>query len=500
MAAGSGSRRGRRGTSRRPSRPGGCACRVRACLLGPRGRILLYPGHGDVLEGLGLRPVRVQRRVDPGILCGQHGIPLDRSSEPRRPHVHRLRHPAFVRPLRHGAADRPLLLGHRAAPRRGRDRDRRRLRRQGQTQITLANVRVDQTWGSFQLSGALHQISVGGATNTVFGTPIPGVGAGGVPILTPNPITVGTQGFRPDTEYGYAIQAGAKINLPWIAPGDLLYLQAAYARGGLDYTISGNWVFGGATGSQGGFGGTLGRFNVNTVDGVIDQFGEVNLSRSWSALAAFLHYWTPQLRSGFAVGYSKIEFPGANTLFVGGVIPGTIVNPVPGGAPFAPNIAAAAFAGFGTSGQANLRDFSLLNVAANLIWSPVRDLDIGVEVTYDRLKITAASPTSTSAATCPCSPPASSASARRRRSARSRRATRTSGAGGSASIGTSDRLQADRMREAPASRRGFSFGTEVWQIRPRPAAAAWFEAKRGPTGAAAPPGSPQPLGHQVRPA
>ena len=42
----------------------------------------------------------------------------------------------------------------------------------------------------------------------------------------------------------------------------------------LDYTISGNWVFGGATGSQGGFGGTLGRFAVNTVDGIVDQFGE----------------------------------------------------------------------------------------------------------------------------------------------------------------------------------------------------------------------------------
>ncbi|MCC2653030.1 MAG: Porin subfamily, partial [Microvirga sp.] len=32
-----------------------------------------------------------------------------------------------------------------------------------------------------------------------------------------------------------------------------------------------------------------------------------------------------------------------------------------------------------------LRDFRLLNLAANLIWSPVRDLDIGVEVAYDRI-------------------------------------------------------------------------------------------------------------------
>ena len=222
----------------------------------------------------------------------------------------------------------------------------------------------------------------GRTTNTQFGVPITTIGPGGVPIVTPTSVTVGTQGFRPDTEYGYALQAGAKINLPWIAPGDLLYLQAAYARGGLDYTISGNWVFGGATGSQGGFGGTLGRFAVNTVDGIVDQFGETNLSRSWSVVAAFLHYWTPQLRSGFSVGYSNVEYPGANTLFVGGVIPGTVLNPAPGAPPFAFGSAAQTFATTGT-----LRDFRLVNLAANLIWSPVRDLDIGVEVAYDRINV-----------------------------------------------------------------------------------------------------------------
>ena len=141
-------------------------------------------------------------------------------------------------------------------------------------------------------------------------------------------------------------------------------------------------MFGGATGSQGGFGGGLGRFVVNTVDGVVDQFGETNLSRSWSVLAAFLHYWTPQLRSGFAVGYSSVEYPNANTLFAGGVIPGTVLNPAPGAPPFAFGSAAQTFATTGT-----LRDFRLVNLAANLIWSPVRDLDIGVEVTYDRINV-----------------------------------------------------------------------------------------------------------------
>ena len=43
------------------------------------------------------------------------------------------------------------------------------------------------------------------------------------------------------------------------------------------------------------------------------------------------------------------------------------------------------FACFATTGT--LRDFRLVNLAANLIWSPVRDLDIGVEVAYDRINV-----------------------------------------------------------------------------------------------------------------
>ena len=79
----------------------------------------------------------------------------------------------------------------------------------------VAAVRVDQPWGSAQLSGIIHQIPTIGAAipagNTFAGATF--------------------TGFRADTEYGYGIQGGVKINLPMIAPGDLLYLQAVYARG-----------------------------------------------------------------------------------------------------------------------------------------------------------------------------------------------------------------------------------------------------------------------------
>jgi len=49
-----------------------------------------------VLARVGLRPVRVQHRLGAPVHAGQHGLPLDWPSEPRRPHADRLWHPAFV--------------------------------------------------------------------------------------------------------------------------------------------------------------------------------------------------------------------------------------------------------------------------------------------------------------------------------------------------------------------------------------------------------------------
>ena len=67
------------------------------------------------------------------------------------------------------------------------------------------------------------------------------------------------------------------------------------------------------------FPGTNGRFAYNTADGVLNPLlNEVSLSKEWGAVAAFLHYWTPQLRSGFQLAYSKVDMPSLGGFFVGG--------------------------------------------------------------------------------------------------------------------------------------------------------------------------------------
>src|SRR6185295_6446066 len=95
-------------------------------------------------------------------------------------------------------------------------------------------LRVDQGWGTAQLSGAYHRISSSGSTVVALA---PAIGGG----FVMNPI-VGAGvpgGYGSVTANAWAIQAGTKLGLSAISPGDTLYLQAAYSRGDLSYVNSG---------------------------------------------------------------------------------------------------------------------------------------------------------------------------------------------------------------------------------------------------------------------
>ncbi|MBB3809556.1 porin [Pseudochelatococcus contaminans] len=181
----------------------------------------------------------------------------------------------------------------------------------------VANLKIDQDWGSAQLSGALHQLN----SATVY---LPW--AGQYP----------TWGQRVDTTYGFAVQAGAKFNISQLGKGDVLWLQAAYADGALGYL---------GLGSQ-----TIGRVNSIAADGVISN-GDIKKTKGWNVLAAGVHYWTPGLRSTLWGSYTDVNYSSAvkwdNSAY---------------------------------------RDFNLLQAGTALIWSPVRQFDIGVEVLYRRLE------------------------------------------------------------------------------------------------------------------
>ncbi|MBB4015639.1 hypothetical protein GGR16_000645 [Chelatococcus caeni] len=179
----------------------------------------------------------------------------------------------------------------------------------------VGNLRVDQGWGSAQLSGVVQQL---------------------------NASTLDPLGGRIDSEYGYAIQAGVKVNLPMLAAGDALWLQAAYADGALGRLGLGNLT-------------TFGTLYGVAVDGV-ELNGSIKRTKGWGVTAAFLHYWTPSIRQAVFGNYTAVDYSGS------------------------------AIAAYSTvDGFATINDFKVWTVGTNVIWSPVKAFDIGVEVLYQKL-------------------------------------------------------------------------------------------------------------------
>ncbi|GJD57471.1 porin [Methylobacterium dankookense] len=215
-------------------------------------------------------------------------------------------------------------------------------------------LRYDQPWGSAQISGAVHEINSGNLNTAA------------AQIIGVNPGTLG----RTASEYGWAVQGGLKINLPFIAPGDTLYLQGAYAEGAQMYAGASAWAgsyIQQATSLQGA------PFSQFFSDAVLNPLNNrLELTQSFTVVASLLHYWTPTLRSALFGSYGEVAFaPGAraaqasyNGLAIAGIT----------------NIGA-----FGSSYfnlNQILRDTYAFNVGGSLIWSPVKDLDIGVEGVY----------------------------------------------------------------------------------------------------------------------
>jgi len=186
----------------------------------------------------------------------------------------------------------------------------------------VGNLRVDQGWGSAQVMAAFHEVRS----------------------------TIGGLG-RSAT--GFAVGGGIRLNLDMLARGDVLWLQATYADGALGYVFTNDNSDGLIQTRQ-----TIGTGLLTAVyaDGAINAAGTgIAKSKAWGIHGGFRHFWTPALRSAIWGKYVNIDSP------TGG-------------------------AGAGTVGaDAALNDIRFWQVGVNTIWSPVRNLDLGVEVVYQNL-------------------------------------------------------------------------------------------------------------------
>ena len=226
-------------------------------------------------------------------------------------------------------------------------------------------LRYDAAWGSAQVSAAVKDVNTGNfLPNQFLGTT-----GDGAALTAANAVSR----QRPSTEYGWAIQGGVKFNLPFIAPGDGLYLQGAYGEGATLYTGYSNYTGSYASNTSNVSGASFNQFfNDSTLNPLT---GRLELSRSFTVVGSYLHYWTPEWRSAFFASYGELsQAPGARAAQ-------GIASALVGGGPGAPGTRTFAL-------NQTLRDTYQIYTGASVIWSPVKDLDIGLEGIYTKIGVT----------------------------------------------------------------------------------------------------------------
>jgi hypothetical protein len=149
----------------------------------------------------------------------------------------------------------------------------------------VANLRVDQKWGSAQIMGAIHQV------NSLYYSSTAGSG-------------------HPDEEVGFAVGAGGKIFAPMIGMGDYLQFQVNYTEGALRYvfmTPNSNWFK--ADGAESGFGllsdGVYGGTLTGTGTGAATS---VQLTTAWGVNAAYEHFWNRSWKTSVYGGYAEVSY------------------------------------------------------------------------------------------------------------------------------------------------------------------------------------------------
>jgi hypothetical protein len=203
----------------------------------------------------------------------------------------------------------------------------------------VGQVRVDQAWGLFQASVAVHDVR-----GMYYGT-------------------FETTG-HPSDAYGVAVQLALSIkNIP-TGPGDTLNVTGSWADGASRYVIGGVSPNGYSLLQSGPTsGGTL-AFATST-DGVFGAGGSTQLTQAFGVQGAFTHNWDPHWATAIFGSWAGERYNATATgLYCAG-------------------IAGAFGAGFGlTTCNPN---FNLFQVGSYTSWTPVKNLTFSVEAMYSQI-------------------------------------------------------------------------------------------------------------------
>jgi hypothetical protein len=196
----------------------------------------------------------------------------------------------------------------------------------------VANLRIDQAWGSAQIMGAIHD---------VYASVDPSLGFG-----------------DSESDTGWAVGAGLRVNLPMIGAGDYLIAQVAYSEGAMNYLMNQAGGSGTPVNLQSGFPAvskTALGVVVDAVDTGAAGSPSLDLTKGWSVTAGFEHRWNPQWKTSLYGNYGEFNYSQAAS------------------------DAIAVSLGNAVGGKA---DWNMWQIGSRTVWTPVANLDLSVDLLY----------------------------------------------------------------------------------------------------------------------
>jgi hypothetical protein len=224
----------------------------------------------------------------------------------------------------------------------------------------IANLRVDQSWGYFGFSGAIHQVAAAyyGAANSQLNG-------------------------HPADKFGWAAGLGGQFNVG--TGGDTIGLNFVASEGAAGYAMKGEkWEIV----EKGSYGVAW------AVDGLYDTGTPIELTRAYSINGAAQHIWSMKWKTSVYGGYVKVEYDQNATNIINSHLPGaagTVVCGVPVAGAVWPPLGIPV----GGGGNSCSPNFSFWQIGTRTQYNPVTWLDLGVDVSYTHLNTAYNGPTAT---------------------------------------------------------------------------------------------------------
>jgi hypothetical protein len=230
----------------------------------------------------------------------------------------------------------------------------------------VGNIRVDQAWGLFQVSGAIHEVDA--SYNVLNTTAVP---AGATGLAGAAPTGFSEINGHPDSKVGGSVMVALQIkNIP-TGPGDDIKVDASWAKGDTKNVIATSGpspsfaIFSNTSRADSyqsvGFGATTDAVFLPAFAG---GDGSLHLTQAWGVRGAFNHNWDPYWSSSLFGSYSGVRYDDtakANLCAV--YTPGKAVS-----ADFVCN-----------------PDFNVSQLGAVTRWTPVKNLTFSAEVMWFHL-------------------------------------------------------------------------------------------------------------------